>query len=87
MGGGVEYLRQIKTPSISCAEDRGRLKVCCLPAQIIALLLKLTGAITLNSALDATLPFPERKWSLPSGSRQGFLTPGSSASLHGLPNL
>jgi len=49
--------------------------------------LKLSGAITLIQQLDATRPFPERKWSLPSDSRQGFLTPGSSASLRGLPNL
>jgi len=41
----------------------------------------------LSLALDATRPFPERKWSLPSGSRQGFLTSGSSAWLHDLPNL
>ena len=38
-------------------------------------------------AFDATRPFPERRWSLPSNSRQGFLTPGSSALLHGLPDL
>jgi len=36
------------------------------------------GALTLISALDATRPFPERKWSLPSNSRQGFLTSGSN---------
>ena len=45
------------------------------------------GAMRLISAFDATRPFPERKWSLPSGSRQGFLTSGSNASLRGLPNL
>ena len=45
------------------------------------------GARTLTSALDATRPFPERKWSLPSNSRQGFLTSGSNASLRGLPDL
>jgi hypothetical protein len=44
-------------------------------------------AQTLLAARDATRPFPERKWSLPSGSRQGFLTSGSSAQLRDLPNL
>ncbi len=63
------------------AEDRGRPKIHCSLAQIRWLrLLKLDGAITLISALDATRPFPERKWSLPSNSRQGFLTSGSNAS-------
>ena len=88
MGRSGELVQQkMQTPSISYAEDRGRLKLHCLPAQAIASLLEHNGAITLISALDATRPFPERKWSLPSNSRQGFLTPGSSASLRGLPNL
>jgi len=47
----------------------------------------LAEPFTLISALDATRPFPERKWSLPSNSRQGFLTSGSNAKLRGLPNL
>jgi hypothetical protein len=55
--------------------------------QVIDGLPKSGGALTLISALDATRPFPERMWSLPSNSRQGFLTPGSNASLRGLPNL
>ena len=45
------------------------------------------GALKLILALDATRPFPERKWSLPSNSRQGFLTSGSNASPRGLPDL
>ncbi len=56
-------------------------------AQVIETLLTFAAAITLNLALDATRPLPEPKWSLPSSSRQGFLTSGSSASLHGLPNF
>src|SRR5215212_9003322 len=47
----------------------------------------LAEPFTLISALDATRPFPERRWSLPSGSRQGFLTSGSSAQLCDLPSL
>ncbi len=82
----MNWPSKLKTPSISYVENRRRHKSC-LPDQVIAALRKLDGAITLISALDATRPFPERKWSLPSNSRQGFLTSGSSAQLHGLPDL
>src|SRR6266850_4572806 len=83
----VNWTAKIQTPSISCVEDRGRPKIHCSRDQVIDGLPNFGGALTLISALDATRPFPERKWSLPSNSRQGFLTSGSNASLHGLPNL
>ena len=59
MGKSVELCTaEIKTPSISYAEDRGRPKVHCLPAQVIAAPLKLAGAITLISATRRHSPFP-----------------------------
>ena len=88
MGSGGEFDQQkYETPSISYEEDRGRPKIHCLRDQVIDGLPNFGGALTLISALDATRPFPERKWSLPSNSRQGFLTSGSNALLHGLPSL
>jgi hypothetical protein len=79
MGRGGELDSKIQTPSISCVEDRGRRRIHCLRDQVIDGLPNFGGALTLISALDATRPFPERKWSLPSNSRQGFLTSGSNA--------
>jgi hypothetical protein len=85
MGRGGELAAKIQTPSISCVEDRGRPKIHCLRDQVIDGLPHFGRSPTLISALDATRPFPERKWSLPSNSRQGFLTSGSSASLPAFP--
>jgi hypothetical protein len=75
----VNLTAKIQTPSISCVEDRGRPKIHCSRDQVTDGLPNFGGALTLISALDATRPFPERKWSLPSNSRQGFLTSGSNA--------
>jgi len=77
-GGELDQQKQ-KTPSISRVEDRGRPKIHCSRDQVTDGLPYFGGALTLISALDATRPFPERKWSLPSNSRQGFLTSGSNA--------
>jgi hypothetical protein len=88
MGRGGELdSRNTKRPRSPMQKIEGVLK---FTVRVISQLLDYRtfgGALRLISALDATRPFPERKWSLPSNSRQGFLTPGSSAPPPGLPNL
>ena len=84
---GGELNSKNKRPRSPVQKIEGVLKIHCSLDQIINGLPNLGGALKLISALDATRPFPERKWSLPSNSRQGFLTSGSSAYRLGLPNL
>src|SRR6476661_5102536 len=84
--GGEPNSKNTNALDLLCLEDRGRPKIHCPRDQVTDGLPNVGGALTLISALDATRPFPERKWSLPSNSRQGFLTSGSNASLRGLPD-
>ena len=79
MGRGGELDSKNTNALDLLCEDRGRPKIHCSRDQVIDGLPNFGGALTLISALDATRPFPERKWSLPSNSRQGFLTSGSNA--------
>jgi len=78
MGSGGEFDQQkYETPSISLwRRSRASLRFHCSRNQVFGLPWR---SLILISALDATRPFPERKWSLPSNSRQGFLTSGSNA--------
>jgi hypothetical protein len=66
-------------------EDRGRRKSLCF--LLIDGGKKGDWSNLPHSALDATSLFPGAYVVVSVNYRQGFLTPGSNARLHGLPNL